>query len=180
MTDFTPLTTFLCRYSSHQALLRGDDTAGLFHPAPAAGCQHGWHLLGASLSAGHRPGANHSAQHQHNLHHRWVWQPVADSESQFQVCFLATLVCHHWQSVRQPECWVAFSVLSGFDSWLWHCGALSALLLPRKKRENNYKQIQYTNCFLVLPELWLFRLFRYCLWFLSLKGLFLKWWSDGI
>lgn len=48
-----PLTTFLCPSSSHQALLRGDDTSGLFHPASAAGRQHGRHLPGAPLSAGH-------------------------------------------------------------------------------------------------------------------------------
>lgn len=132
MTDCSPLTTCLCRYSSHQALLRGDDTAGLLHPAPAARCQHGWHLPGASLSAGHWPGANHSTQHQHNLHHRWVWQPVADNESQFQVCFLATVVC-----CQTASSWVLcglLCVLAGFGSWQWYCGALSALLLPRNKQ----------------------------------------------
>lgn len=83
---------FVCHHSLHQALLGCDDNAWLFHSAPTARCQHGWHLPGASLSSGHRPGTNHGAQHQHNLHHRWVWQLVADSESQFQVCFIATVV----------------------------------------------------------------------------------------
>lgn len=96
MTDFTPLTIFLCRYSSHQALLWGDDTAGLFHPAPAAGRQHGWHFPGASLFTGHRPGANHSAQHQHNLHHWWVWQPATVSVSSLfsgKCCLSSLAVC---------------------------------------------------------------------------------------
>lgn len=68
-----PLTTFFSPLPrSYQALLRGDDTARLLHPAPATGRQHGRHLPGAPLSAGHRPGANHSTQHWHHLHHRWV------------------------------------------------------------------------------------------------------------
>lgn len=110
MSDFISLTTFMCRCSSYQALLRGDGAAGLFHPTPAARRQHGWHLPGASLSAGHWPGANHSTQHQHNLHHRWVWQLVTDSESHLQVCFLATVSCH----VREPApgWWVA-ALLAG-------------------------------------------------------------------
>lgn len=33
--------TSFCHNSVYQALLRGDDAAGLLHPAPAAGCQHG-------------------------------------------------------------------------------------------------------------------------------------------
>lgn len=136
-TVFTLLTTFLCHYSSHQALLRRDDSAGLFHPTPAAGRQHGWHLPGAPMSAGHQPGANHSAQHQHNLHHWWVWHPIADSESQLQVSFLASVVYHRWVPVTQPApvCWVAFSVLAGSDSWLWCFSALAAFPLPRKKRK---------------------------------------------
>lgn len=51
-------------------------------------------------------------------------QMAADSESQFQVCFLAT-VCHHWHSAPGC-CWVALSVLAGFKIWLCHPGALSA------------------------------------------------------
>ncbi len=53
----------------------------------------------------------------------------------FKFVFWQLFVCHRWQSVRQPGGWVAFSVLAGFDSWLWHCGALSALPLPRQKRK---------------------------------------------
>lgn len=55
MTIITLLTIFFpsCLYRSYEALLRGDDTAGLLHPAPAVGRQHGRHLPGASLSAGH-------------------------------------------------------------------------------------------------------------------------------
>lgn len=64
-----PLTTFFPLPRSHQALLGGDDTARLLHPTPAARRQHGRHLPGAPLSAGHRPGANHSTQHWHHLHY---------------------------------------------------------------------------------------------------------------
>lgn len=133
MSDLIPLTTFMCCRSSYKALLRGDDAAGLFHPTPAAGRQHGWHLPGASLSAGHWPGANHSTQHQHNLHHRWVWQAVTDSESQFQVGFLATVVCH----VREPApgWWVA-SVLAGVP-------AVALFRLQRTKRKSSHRNSVY-------------------------------------
>lgn len=82
---------FLHHYSSYQALLGGDDTAGLLYPAPAVGCKHGRHLPGASLSAGHWPGANHSTQHQHNLHHWWVLQTLILS-----LKFVFRQLWHQW------------------------------------------------------------------------------------
>jgi len=137
----------VCCSSSQQALLRGDGTAGLFHPTPAAGCRHGWHFSGASLPAEHWARANHSAQHQHNLHHRWVWQPQTVSLG-FKFVFwqlLYVIACSSWVLAAG---WPSVCLNPG-------CGACSASFLFRKiekitmkcKLLSNPHSRYYPGCF---------------------------------
>lgn len=135
---FTPLTAFPCHYSSHQALLRRDDSSGLFHPAPAAWRQHGWHLSWASLSPGHQPGANHSAQHQHNLHHRWVWQIVSLS-CKFVVWQLLRVTVGSQSESQVPGGRVGGGCMGGWSSACWQdflADALWSLCCPEQMEDN--------------------------------------------
>lgn len=51
----------------------------------------------------------------------------AESQARMQVCFLATVVCHHWPPDRRARSLVAFSVSARIDC---QQGQLSGALPP--------------------------------------------------